>query len=383
MALTLSHQSALDVIRLLRAEGANLQEMDHTALVRASPWVGKNLSKRNFASDVWRWPVPTANRPAHVLVPREDGRIRNSIICSHTSWQELPDDSVCWLDEVSSVVCPELLFAQMAESFPLPILVMLGHELCGHFSRSAHDPMGGYATIDIPAATSVMRIESYLSSLNRRHGLSNAREALRYVCDHALSVPESVLATVYSLPSSESGYGMGPITLNERVVVGNPEPNDHSNALRNGRSRYPDLMFPFAPVGINYDGAEHLDLDGLVHAAMRAALSDSSSQGTAQAELRSKLAEVRSKVVDDNMRNRQLASRGKIVFPATKEDLYEAGGLDRLTRQILDCARSVFGIDTSEYERILDDTEHARDRQELLSSLLPPGRFGGTSYGKM
>ena len=54
MALTLSHQSALDVVRMLRAEGVNLHEVEKASLVEPSAWIGTRLSARNFDAEVWR-----------------------------------------------------------------------------------------------------------------------------------------------------------------------------------------------------------------------------------------------------------------------------------------------------------------------------------------
>ena len=84
-----------------------------------------------------------------------------------------------------------------------------------------------------------------------------------------------------------------------------------------------------------------------------------------------KLITVREKAVNDIQRNRQLAAEGFIVFPVVKEDLSEWGALDTLTRQILACAREVFGVDTSTFEETLENTELARDRQALLNAMLP------------
>lgn len=364
MALTLSHWSALFVLRWLRANGSNVQADDTVVLQSPSPWEGKTWSVRNFNPEFWRWPRPTSGNPLHVAIPKRSGRLRSKNIVTHTIWGALPPRSILRVDEHTSIVAPELLFVQLSEEMSLPGLVMLGYELCGHFSRSASNQLGGAEILGIPTATSVGQLTGYISVLKGMHGQSKAIEALQYVNDHAISVPEAVLATMYSLPVCESGYGMGPVTLNERVDV---------SGSGSKSNRFPDLSFSFAPLGINYDGEGHLDLRGVANAAKRYALADSDSKAEALAELEGKIADVRAKVVDDNERNRQLASRGRIVFPATKENLYGWGNLDALTRQILECASAVFGIDTRDHLLNLDNTEQARDRYALLSSLLSSG----------
>jgi hypothetical protein len=269
---------------------------------------------------------------------------------------------------------PEYLFVQMAESLSIPELVLLGYELCGNFTRSKDDPIRGDVTDGICPATSVAELYSFAWGVDRLPGIVKAREAIQYISNHAVSVPEAILATIYSLPQAESGYGMGPVTLNQRVSVADGDDDASSHEGRKlPRARYPDLMFSFAPIGINYDGGDHLDLDGLVEAARQDALTEANSDDKALTSLglREKAASVRAKVVDDIQRNRQLASRGKIVFPATKEDLYEEDGLENLTQQLLSCAHEVFGTDVRSFEKTLNDTAERRNRRSLLSSMLP------------
>ena len=378
MGITLSNLSALDTLRKLRFDGSNVQKMDSIPLLLPSPTSGKRWTTGDFLPSVWAWDPPSKSNPLHIIVPAQGGRrnVRMSNVVVHEQFCNMPAQSIIWLNERSSMVCPELLFLQMACSFTLPRLVMLGYELCGHFSRSPSAPLEGPVITDVPAATTTERLADYLGMLRHVPGIGKARKALNYIADHALSAPEAVLGTIYSLPPLEGGYGMGPVTLNERVPTSDeaqeePKANDV-------QARYPDLSFPFAPVGINYDGDEHLDLDAVVHAAQKVLLVTEDLRESAQNELLEILQDVRAKVVDDNVRNRQLASRGRVVFPVTKEDLYNTTALDQLTRQILNCAYAVFGTDVSAYERALDNTKAVRERDDLLASLTPGGAWGAS-----
>lgn len=377
MAITLSHQSALDVIRTLRCEGVSLHDLDTASLTAPSAWVGKRLGVKNFANDTWRWQKPTAGRPLHVLVPSHQSRVRSKIVVAHVAWRDMPAGSVLWLDEHSSVVCPELLFLQMAGSFSLSALVMLGMELCGHFSRRADEPLMGDVVDGIPAVTSVELLEKYLEGFKGAAGLACARKALKYVRDHAMSAPEAVLATVLGLPTAESGYGLGPVSMNDRIEL------DDSGSLSKVRNRYPDLMFGFAPVGLNYDGAKHFDVADLMIAAEAFARAGAPERDRVREVLREKLRATRAKVLDDNLRDRQLAAQGRIVFPVTKEDLLDGAHLDDLVRQVLSCAHEVFGADVDEHLRTLEDTLLTRDRWELLGSLSPRYSARGSSYGRL
>ena len=378
MGITLSNLSALDVLRKLRFDGANVQEMDTIPLLPPSPTSGKRWTTGDFLPSVWAWDPPSKSNPLHVIVPTQDGRrhVRMSNVVVHEQFGSMPAQSIIWLNERSSMVCPELLFLQMANSFTLPRLVMLGYELCGHFSRSPNAPLEGPVMTDVPAATTTERLADYLGVIRHVPGVAKARKALDYIADHALSAPEAVLGTIYSLSPLEGGYGMGPITLNERVPALDGTSEDQK--ANDAQARYPDLSFPFASVGVNYDGDDHLKLDAVVHAAQKVLQVTEDLRESAQNELFETLQGVRAKAVDDNVRNRQLASRGRIVFPVTKEDLCDATALNQLTQQILNCAHTIFDVDVSAYERALNNTETVRERENLLDSLTPGGAWGAS-----
>lgn len=377
MSVTLSHQSALDVIRMLRCEGVSVHDMDVIPLMAPSPWVGRRLNMRNFSSDVWRWQKPSDKRPLHILVSAKQTRVRGKGIVAHVASDDLPAGSILWLDERSSVVCPELLFLQMAETLPLPALVMLGLELCGHFSRQAENPLTGDVVDGLPAATTVKHLERYLSDFRGRRGLQKARVALQYVHDHAASAPEAVLATMFGLPPADGGYGLGPVLLNERVEL------DDAGSWVKAKNRYPDLMFAFASVGLNYDGFKHFDIADLKAAIDAFSRLEGEEQAKERDVLKAKLVAVRAKVLDDNMRDRQLAAQGRIVFSVTKEDLVDIEHLDELTRQVLGCANKVFGVDVDRHLKTLEDTSLTHERGELLGTLTPHVGFGVSSYGKL
>ena len=368
MGLTISHKTALHATRLIRAEGLDMNKMDHASIARPTPWIGKRWTARQFAPEVWNWRRPSSVSPLDVVVASSGERLRMANVTNHVCSVKLPPNSILWLDEHTTMPCPELLFLQIAEVASLPGLVLLGHELCGHFTRNADNPLGGPIVDNIPSATNVAEISAYLDAVSGLPGLLKARKAIKYVSDQALSAPETVLATIYSLPPEELGYGMGPVTINKRIQLGDDE---HDWGPGN---RYPDILFHFAPLGINYDGEDHLDLAGLVRAAQQASLADADTKLEMENALIAKTHDVREKAVDDIRRNRQLAAKGYIVFPATKEDLFGEGNLDELTRQILSCAREVFGADIRQYEETLENSLLARERYRLLAAMLPSGR---------
>lgn len=349
--------------------------MDFVTIGHPEPWVGRRWSVREFASDVWKWQLPRVGDELHVLVRNKDERLWLKGVKSHCCAVELPSNSIYWLDEHSSMAAPPLIFAQMSECLPLPDLVMLGYELCGYFTRDDRDPINGPVTDDIPAATRVEELIDFVREIKGFKGRNKAQYALSYVVDNARSVPEAILASLYSLPPEELGYGMGPVVLNQRVKV------SESSDRRYAESRYPDILFTFAPIGINYDGNDHLDLDGLVRAAFQVMTEEGDARALALQILAGKRDEIRAKVVDDMKRNRQLAANGRLVFPVVKEDLYGFGCLDSLTRDLLACARAYFGVNTQQYENALEDSELCRERFRLISSMLPHRRSAIGGFG--
>lgn len=370
MGLTLAYTSALHAMRLLRSREQNVKEMDRTGLAHPSPAKGRRWSVGEFASDTWVWQGVSVREPLHVMVPRQEERIWMKGITCHVCTRDLPAGSIVWLDERASMPSPEFLFLQMARYMSLPALVMLGYELCGHFSRCANNPIDGPITDQLFMATSVEELKDYVRISDTAWQTRKARKALELICDHAASAMEAVLATMYALPTEELGYSMGPLTLNQRVDL-------YGNA-RN-RVRYPDIMFSFAPIGINYDGEAHLDLNGLLQVASEFEHAHGEEREKAKLALDRKRDALRAKVVDDHARNRQLAASGRSVFPAMKENVYSKGSLDQFTRDILRAAREIYGVETAEYEKALNDSALCEERYELLTSMLP---FRGRRTGK-
>lgn len=369
MGLTLSHVSALDATRAIRCNGSDLRKMTTTELCAPSVWKGERWVMGLFGKPDWQWLAPSKQHHLHVLVDHKSNYIRMATIESHAQTRELPPNSIIWLDQHASMVCPELLFLQMAQLLSLPELVQLGNELCGNFSRPSVASLQSDAKTHIPSATSVAQISAYLESADGIWGVKAARRALSYVSDHALSAPESILATMYALPLDEYGYGMGPVSLNQRVYLDGEDSEDLWGSVSTVRSRFPDLLCSFAPVGINYDGEGHLNLDGLIEAAQRVAATKDDGHKEALVELMNTRDAIRDKYVDDIKRNRQLVSEGYLVFPATKEDLATIQHLDDFTRDVLKAANRYYGVDVDAHLQALEDSNKRMERESILKQL--------------
>lgn len=157
------------------------------------------------------------------------------------------------------------------------------------------------------------------------------------------------------------GFGIGKVIVNRREGARDP-------SLASKESRVPDIMFADTPVGINYDGGGHYDIDRVARAALAAA--GEVGRADIWKELEAVKREVRAKYADDRRRERDLWADGLTVFTATKEDLYEEGALDLLMAQVIEAIHRTTGRDMGRQREALLDPETARRRQELLRSAL-------------
>ena len=291
------------------------------------------------------------------------------------STRSLPPHSFIEVDDGIAISCPELIFLEMVDVMPLMRLVMLGHELCGTFSRDPHDPRNGEATLSCPPLTSCERIEAFIRETKWNAHAEQALRALSLVSDNAWSPTESIVAAVASLPYEEWGYGFGRCILNKRIDTST------GLALATGKdSRRPDILFEGTPVGLNYDGAIHLDLDAVAKAAME--LERNPGEAANQQAFDAIVHEVRSRAVDDIRRNRELASAGYIVFPVTKEDLYEEGALDTVMLQVMKTIENLTGKDPyrTEYESdLIGPLTLASDGEAIVGCWFGNDRYFG--YG--
>ena len=239
---------------------------------------------------------------------------------------------------------------------------MLGHELCGTFSRDAEDPYNGPVTYGVQPATSVERIRRFLVEAKGIHGIEAARISLEHLNDNAWSPTESLVAALMRLPMDSLGYDFGELVLNPRISPDAVLPGAAD-------SRVPDILIAGTPVGVNYDGAVHLDLDSIVNAAREAEAHPQLLQ--AQKELSKAVKDVRAKVVDDIRRNRELAADGLAVFPVVKEDVYAKGGLDQIAAHLITVLEQLTNRDMTDQKKILSMKRLADARWRMALSLLP------------
>jgi len=272
------------------------------------------------------------SRPLHVAVPTKSSRIWAEGVESVVLERRLPEKTFMPVGEGLFIPCPELLFLLMDRYMDPLSQLMLGLELCGSFSRDPVRPLDGDARLGIVPVASAEKIRTFADAATLR-GHDQSRELAACLADNAWSPGEALVAAWAALPFLELGYGLGPIQLNDRIAA---EGDLATFAAK--KSRVPDILLAGTKVGINYDGGGHLDLSKVISAA--SALGSNPGDSHTSVELNEASRAVRDKYVDDRRRDRELGAAGYQVFVATKEDLYEPGGLDRLMGQCMFALRN-------------------------------------------
>lgn len=204
-------------------------------------------------------------------------------------------------------------------------------------------------------------------------GLDAARASVEYLNDNAWSPTESLVAALLRLPMDSLGFDFGELVLNPRAFPSAPLPGSAD-------SRVPDIMIAGTPVGLNYDGAVHLDLDSIVSAARELEANPQLLQ--AQIALSNAVRDVRAKVVDDIKRNRELAANGLAVFPIVKEDLYPRGGFDQIVSHLITIIEQLTDRNMDEQKKILRMKRLGDARRRMILSLLPGKHERGIHVGR-
>ena len=353
MQLAVDKLSALRALRVFRRERGALPAA-RESLPAPDPSPQQRWSARVVPTDRLALAAPPSEvAPVDVVVPSPELRLRGKFFSCVVRSTSIPEDSFVDLGDGLFAPCPELLFYELADVMSPEALALVGYELCGTYARDAASPRLGDVVYDLPPATSVERIRSYLEGFRDRPRALLARHALSHVADNAWSPMEAIVALMACLPVRELGFEMGEVVLNERHGA-TPE----LVALGSRASRVPDIEIAGTHVGFNYDSQLHLDLESIVRAA---------TEGDAAEQV----AAVRRKHRDDIKRNRELAAMGRVVLPVTATDLFAPGGLDAV---MLEAAMTINELDggraLTHAQLALSPGYQAR-RQALVWSLLP------------
>ena len=191
---------------------------------------------------------PSAKQPLDLLFSNETTRMRNSAVRAHATLAELPAGALLQVSEHVSVVCPELCYLQLAGLLSPDQLVLAGFELCGTYAQVGEERALAERT---QALTSVAAIRAFAAQMPRMKTAA-ALEALDLVIDGAASPMEAKVAMLLTLPASRGGYGLPQAQLNPEL----PLPPDARQLYACATVR-PDLYWPAARFGVEYDGDVH------------------------------------------------------------------------------------------------------------------------------
>lgn len=368
MHSTFNKFSALRILRFLRQNKESVRRLPRTNLQAPNPapahrWTAEAINLESLAPAV---PFSDDN-PLDVAVNNAANRLRIKSVHNTVYAQGLPEQSFVTVRDGICISSPELLFVETAPLMSTAAHVLLGYELCGTYGRDFSDPRNGDAIFNIPAVTDVQSIRSFINLCHNVRGTTKALDDLKYVANNAWSPVEAIIAAVLRLPIWEYGYAFGNVTLNKRV-----DPSTYGSAGFAAQYRVPDIVIDGSPVGINYDGDEHIDVDSVVQAALQ--LGKDPEDQESQSALQEAIREARAKILDDKRRDRELGSRGLYVLAVTKEDLYNIGQFEGIVHLILDGMKSHGGFDVSQQRSYLNNNALKQKRQDLVWSLLPGRR---------
>lgn len=235
-----------------------------------------------------------ASGPLHVMVAGKSlvNPVRDSVC--HLCSTGLPSGSFVRVSGGLLLCSPELCFLQMAALIPFHALVKLGFELCGLYTLQP-DGRAEYQRVLPP--TTVSALSAYLERRPRASGVATARKALRYVAVASGSPMETAMAVILCLPLRLGGYGLPLPRMNYRIDA--PRSKGHGWE----KSYYLcDLYWPDAHIGVEYDS--DLEHTGPI------------------------------RIAEDARRRNDLASRGITTITATREQVMDGEGFDRIARQL-------------------------------------------------
>ena len=250
MAILVSHNTALEMLRSVPPQLGALPRVDHPVVLEGVRARARDVHAANLRE------LGVRRSPTHVLLPADEREIRSVDVRSHrTRLDVVPERLLLGAAPGVYVAGPELCFIQMAGVTSRVGAVVLGYELCGEYAHFSELVSGYYEREPL---TSVARISAAIDALEGRGGLRGAgvaRAALEWVCDGARSPMETVVSAEMYLPRELQGLGFVRPELNFDVAL-----DEVAAAITGTRRCSVDVAWPARRRGLEYDSREfHLD----------------------------------------------------------------------------------------------------------------------------
>jgi len=197
--------------------------------------------------------------PLDILVATPNARRPSKLIKPHVFSGSLPDNSFVDIGDGLFVSSPELSYFQMANELSFIKLIELGFELCGSYSRPAHNSGEKYrydredkCVYNLPKLTNFKKLSVFTQRMKSINGYIRAKKALPYIADGSGSPMETVLVMLLTMPYRYGGYGLPMPRLNSPVV-----PIKSARQLSNKDYFKCDLFWHDYLLAAEYDSEEY------------------------------------------------------------------------------------------------------------------------------
>lgn len=185
-------------------------------------------------------------------------RPKDECIEAHSQALSFPRGSYLRQDK-DLVASPELAFFQLANKLSFHRAVLLGMQLC------SAKPSENFLEREV--LTTPRKINEFIKKCHRHRGSAAAAQAAKYITGNSLSVMESLLFMVLTLPNKYGGFGLSGAKLNHEILL-------HTGyGGKRARKAYADLCWEQARLIVEYDSyAFHNQKESWIKDAKRSAM---------------------------------------------------------------------------------------------------------------
>ncbi len=257
MKLYLAYESSLELVRYLRSTGDGTIEGTPVRARTLRDAIRSDGQLDGLDSTAQRLLEHTGDQ-IHAFVSRREHVTKTSRLSTHLLSGSVPMGSFIDIGHDLLVSTPAFMFVQLATKLDFTELILVGLELCGHYSKWRLPPAtfeeqqlsarehkeNRDTTFKLIPAARAQRISAYVERNNGMRGVSKARTALKWLLDESASPMESALYLLLCLPRARGGYGLPQPTLNPKVTISTTD---------GITERYPDLYWIARAIDVEYN----------------------------------------------------------------------------------------------------------------------------------
>ncbi len=178
----------------------------------------------------------TESEAVDFTVPENSSRFRKRCCRIHLCALDLPAGAVISRNG-EAVASPELVFLQLASKLSIHKLILLGLQLCAY---PPGKPSG--------AITTKKKLKAFLGKASGHRGQAKALRAVKYIEDGSVSVMESFVYMILTLPHALGGYGLGDAVFNYEINL-----KDEAGKRLGQQRCFTDLYYKSAKLAIEYE----------------------------------------------------------------------------------------------------------------------------------